>query len=260
MASFSRDCRPRRALTRSSGRDACVQYVPVGMPPRSLLDQLVVDMQDHLEEMEKMRVVLVDAYPCLATRSQGRRRRSRGRKVDRRCLDDEDEDDGTSDYLYSLDVTGFEPEELSVKVEGRKLTVSAKHDKKTEGTDGCVSHEFREVRKEVLLPGDANIEALACNFSAELGCLSIEAPRLVPKSVGERTIPITILKGDAGAAKRACRGRKRNRVLPPRRKRKRNRVLPPRRKRKRNRNRVLPPRRKELPSEKGARQFLAGML
>ncbi|XP_028591859.2 uncharacterized protein LOC114600188 [Podarcis muralis] len=204
MASFSRDCRPRRALARTSGRDSCVQYVPVGMPPRSLLDQLVVDMQNHLEEMEKMRVVLVDAYPCLATRREGRRRRSRGRKLDRRCLDDdEDEDDGTSDYLYSLDVTGFEPEELSVKVEGRKLTVSAKHDKKTEGTDGCVSHEFREVRKEVLLPGDANIEALACNFSSELGCLSIEAPRLVPKSVGERTIPITILKASdaAGTAK-----------------------------------------------------------
>ncbi|XP_034980348.2 heat shock protein 30C-like [Zootoca vivipara] len=202
MAGFSRDCRPRRALARSSCRDSCVQYVPVGMPPRSLLDQLVVDMQDHLDEMEKMRVVLVDAYPCLATRNEGRRRRSRGRKSHRRCLDDEDEDDGTSDYQYSLDVTGFEPEELSVKVEGRKLTVSGKHDKKTEGTDGCVSHEFREVRKEVLLPGDANIEALVCNFSTELGCLSIEAPRLVPKSVGERTVPITILKAsDAGTMK-----------------------------------------------------------
>ncbi|XP_061464125.1 heat shock protein 30C-like [Rhineura floridana] len=192
MAGYSRDSRFRssRATTRGYGRDS-VEYVPVGLPPRSLLDQLVVDMQNHLEEMEKMRVVLVDAYPCLSSWGSGGGRKTRGWKLDGK---EDDDDDGTSNYRFCLDVAGFAPEELGVKVEGRKLTVSAKHDKKTEGADGCVSHEYREVRKEILLPGDANLEALVCNFSPEVGRLRIEAPRLALQSTEERTIPITICR------------------------------------------------------------------
>lgn len=99
-----------------------------------------------------------------------------------------------SHRVLSLDVSGFQPEELTVRLEGRKLTVSGKHQQRSESADGCFSQEYRELHREVLLPEDTNLEAMACALTQE-GHLRIEAPRLAalppPK---ETTIPISISK------------------------------------------------------------------
>uniref|UniRef100_A0A8D2Q889 SHSP domain-containing protein n=1 Tax=Varanus komodoensis TaxID=61221 RepID=A0A8D2Q889_VARKO len=100
---------------------------------------------------------------------------------------------------FSLDVRGFSPEELTVKMDGRKLTVCGTHDARSESEDGCLSHEHREVRREVLLPEDVNLEAVACALSQD-GRLCIEAPRLSLPSAEERTIPITITRAQEAVA------------------------------------------------------------
>ncbi|XP_053101656.1 heat shock protein 30C-like [Hemicordylus capensis] len=208
MAGYSRDERPHlhhRTSRKSTWlyREPAVEYVPVGLPPKSLLDKLVCDMQVHLEEMERMRAVLVDAYPCLASSwvGSGGGARNRSSRYGGGSLAAEDEDDAggsssssSSNYRFAVSVAGFSPEELSVKLDGRKVTVSGKHTKKTE-EEGCVSHEYREVRKEVRLPDDANLDAVACTLAPEGGCLRIEAPRLTSPPAEERAIPITIRQG-----------------------------------------------------------------
>ncbi|KAJ6661454.1 hypothetical protein lerEdw1_014363 [Lerista edwardsae] len=174
------------------------EYIPVGMPPQSLLDQLVCDMQRHLEEMERVRTVLQDAYPSLASSAAAACPRpiggARGPRGPRKLSLDYDDSDDTSNYQFSVDVPGYAPEELSVKLEGRKVTVCGKRDQKTEAADGCVSRDYREVRKELRLPPDANLDAVTCMFSPEAGCLCIEAPRMAPPTSPERTIPISVHK------------------------------------------------------------------
>lgn len=171
------------------------EYIPVGMPPQSLLDQLVCDMQRHLEEMERVRGVLQDAYPSLA--AAGPRPLGagpRGARGSRKMSLDYDDSDEPGHYQFSVDVSGYAPEELSVKLEGRKVTVCGRRDQKTEAADGCVSRDYREVRKELRLPPDANLDAVTCMFSPEAGCLCIEAPRVAPPASPERTIPISVQK------------------------------------------------------------------
>ncbi|XP_042320013.1 heat shock protein 30C-like [Sceloporus undulatus] len=171
-----------------------VEYVPVGFPPRSLLDQLLGEMQGHLQEMERMRLVLTEAYPRLGCWMDPEPRRHQQQQPRWERIDMEPREGGGG-YRFSLEVAGFLPEEMAVKVNGRKLTVSAKHDKRSESADGCLSHEYREVRKELLLPDDANLQALTCCFSPDEGRLHLEAPRMALPPTEAKAIPITICKG-----------------------------------------------------------------
>lgn len=166
-----------RPCSREPAGAAVAELLP---PGPGLLDQLVEDLQSHLDEMEQMRIVLVDAYPP-RPRSQGR------------------PDDDT--YHFSLDVAGFGPQELAVKLVGRKLTVTGRHDRRTEAPDGCVSHEYREVRREIRLPADANLDGVACTFAPDGGRLCINAPRLAQlPPAEERSIPIAIRPASVAAA------------------------------------------------------------
>ncbi|XP_063156361.1 heat shock protein 30C-like [Candoia aspera] len=194
MASYSyRRSQPVRILQEPGqwafGREPEAGARRPGGPP-SLYSQLMGDMQSHLDEMDRLRVVLLDAYPLLALGEeagpagkgplQPRQPRARSR------------------HQLALDVGGFAPEELSVKLEGRKLTVLGKHEKEEAAEDGCVSREYREVRRELLLPADANLEAVTCALAPD-GQLRIEAPRL------ERTIRVTVERSPAEASEAAGR-------------------------------------------------------
>ncbi|KAL8181534.1 UNVERIFIED_CONTAM: hypothetical protein K2H54_005413 [Gekko kuhli] len=154
---------------------------------KKLLEQLLSDMQGHLDEMERLRAALLDAYPLFGARPQHARLGKAAR--------DEEEEEGGGPYRYSLDVAGFAPEEVSVQLQGRRLTVRAKHDRRSEAADGCVSHEYREVRKEVVLPGDADLEAVACALDG--GRLCVEAPRLALLDAEPRTIPVAVATAPA---------------------------------------------------------------
>ncbi|KAK9402860.1 heat shock protein beta-9 [Crotalus adamanteus] len=199
MSTFSRECRLR--LTRGAPRS--FECVSLGMPPQALLDQLVGDLQSHLEEMERLRVGLLDAYPRLSgwqssggggSGGLGTRRSGSSSGLPRL----EQSDDGRT-YYFSLEVGDFCPEELAVKVDGTKLTVCGRRDQRSEASDGCICHEVREVRRELLLPDDADLEALTCCLAPEAGRLRIEAPRLGSSPAWERTVPIPICRSDGAA-------------------------------------------------------------
>ncbi|XP_054840936.1 heat shock protein 30D-like [Eublepharis macularius] len=196
MARWSREERLRGSHPPPwmSGREA-IEYVPVRLPPHSLLDQLASHMQSHLEEIERMRAALDDPYPPLWAGRESCRTRVKGRPgtpVEAGPRGSSSSSDEGGSYRFSLDVAGFAPEELSVKLEGRRLTVRARREKKAEAADGCVSHEYREVRKEVLLPDDANLEAVACTLDGPRLC--VEAPRLALPPAEARTIPVTVAR------------------------------------------------------------------
>ncbi|XP_041029752.1 heat shock protein 30C-like [Carcharodon carcharias] len=98
-------------------------------------------------------------------------------------LSEDKEGDG---FSLSLDVQRFSPEELNVKVLGRKVLVTGKHEKKSDDSSGSSSYKYEEFRREFQLSEDVDAEALNCCLSQD-GRLKVQAPRLALPAVNERT-------------------------------------------------------------------------
>uniref|UniRef100_A0A8C4YJM7 SHSP domain-containing protein n=1 Tax=Gopherus evgoodei TaxID=1825980 RepID=A0A8C4YJM7_9SAUR len=167
-------------------------HLRLGPGPHSLWDQLVGDVQTHLDEMERMRHSLLLAYPLLCGEAEGSRtpRQSSQTLAEGAGKEPGSQAQGKERYQLSMDVSGFSPAELMVRVDGRKLTVTGKHEKKTESEAGVRSHEHREIRRETLLPEDVNVQAVLCSLSQD-GQLCIEAPRLALPAAQGRDVPIS---------------------------------------------------------------------
>ncbi|XP_069608513.1 heat shock protein 30C-like [Ranitomeya imitator] len=103
--------------------------------------------------------------------------------------------EGKENFELSLDVSGFSPEELTVRTEGRRLIVSGKYDKKKETENGGYFHEYKEWKREAELPQDVSPEDVVCSLSKD-GQLHFLAPRLALPAAEERSIPITQSPGD----------------------------------------------------------------
>uniref|UniRef100_H3ARJ3 SHSP domain-containing protein n=1 Tax=Latimeria chalumnae TaxID=7897 RepID=H3ARJ3_LATCH len=74
-----------------------------------------------------------------------------------------------------VDVRHFSPEELSVKVAGRKLQVVGKRERRVEDGRRAFYHS-EEFRKEYELPADVSPDLLTCSLSKE-GRLCIKVPQ-----------------------------------------------------------------------------------
>uniref|UniRef100_A0A803SXV1 SHSP domain-containing protein n=1 Tax=Anolis carolinensis TaxID=28377 RepID=A0A803SXV1_ANOCA len=108
---------------------------------------------------------------------------------------EEESDDGGRSLCYCLDLPGFLPEEVSVKVDGRRVFATGKQDRRGKGQDGCVSHELREMRKEMLLPSDADPSGMSCCFFPDEGRLRIQTPRVTSAPLAEkRSVAIAICR------------------------------------------------------------------
>ncbi|XP_041029616.1 heat shock protein beta-11-like [Carcharodon carcharias] len=101
------------------------------------------------------------------------------------------EDKEGDGFSLSLDVQRFSPEELNVKVLGRKVLVTGKHEKKSDDSSGSSSYKYEEFRREFQLPEDVDAEALNCCLSQD-GRLKVQAPRLALPAVNEQTVPVNI--------------------------------------------------------------------
>ncbi|XP_067869538.1 heat shock protein 30C-like [Heterodontus francisci] len=101
------------------------------------------------------------------------------------------EDKDGDGFSLSLNVQRFSPEELKVKVLGRKVLVTGTHEKKSDDGSGSYSYKYEEFRREFQLPEDVDAQALNCCLSQD-GWLKVQAPRLALPAVNERTIPINI--------------------------------------------------------------------
>ncbi|XP_053874806.1 heat shock protein 30C-like [Malaclemys terrapin pileata] len=167
----------------------------LGPGPHSLLAQLVGDVQTHLEEMERLRHSLLLASPLLRGEGEGRRPRPSSRSLAEGAgKEPGSQAQGKDKFQLSMDVSGFSPAELMVRVDGRKLTVRGKQEKKTASEAGVCSHEYREIRRETLLPEDVNVEAVLCSLSQD-GQLCIEAPHLALPAAEGRAVPISVCQG-----------------------------------------------------------------
>lgn len=94
-------------------------------------------------------------------------------------------------FVLSLGVQDFCPQELTVKVLGRKLLVTAAKETKNQDGKGSYSYKCQIFRKETDLPQEVKAEDITCTLTTE-GQLRIEAPwRSIP-AVEERTIPIQL--------------------------------------------------------------------
>ncbi|XP_078280816.1 heat shock protein beta-11-like [Rhinoraja longicauda] len=106
-------------------------------------------------------------------------------------VQEETVDKGGDGFSLSLDVMRFSPEELKVKILGRKVLVTGKQEKKSEDGSGSYSYKYEEFRREFQLPEDVDAEALNCCLSQD-GRLMVRAPRLALPAADERIVPITI--------------------------------------------------------------------
>ncbi|XP_073459298.1 heat shock protein 30D-like [Aquarana catesbeiana] len=96
---------------------------------------------------------------------------------------------GNGNFELSLDVDQVPPGALTVKTEGRKLIVTAKHDEKKETADGRIVHEHRELHREAELPEDVNPKDVLCSMSRD-GRLHFQAPRMALPAAENRIIPL----------------------------------------------------------------------
>lgn len=91
-------------------------------------------------------------------------------------------------FHVCMDVQQFSPDEISVKTNGRNITVEAKHEEK-EDEHGTISRHF--IRRFVL-PEQYRPEDVISSLSPD-GVLSVSAPKYEPlKNKNEREVPITI--------------------------------------------------------------------
>ncbi|KAM5134893.1 heat shock protein beta-11-like [Mantella aurantiaca] len=95
------------------------------------------------------------------------------------------------DFVLSLDIQDFSPQELTVKLLGNKLLVSGAKESKMDDGKGSFSYKCQIFRKEADLPQDVKAEDITCTVTSD-GHLQIQASRLPVPSVQERTVPIQL--------------------------------------------------------------------
>jgi len=88
----------------------------------------------------------------------------------------------------NVDCEGYEPSELTVKVADGYVTVSGKHESKSE--DGS-SHVTRQFKRKHSLPNNVNISAIDSKLSDDK-VLRIKAPLLAIEAPKDTSIPIAV--------------------------------------------------------------------
>uniref|UniRef100_A0A8B9BX66 SHSP domain-containing protein n=1 Tax=Anser brachyrhynchus TaxID=132585 RepID=A0A8B9BX66_9AVES len=94
-------------------------------------------------------------------------------------------------FSVCQDVKNFAPEELSVKVVGRKVVLVGQKETQNVDEKGSFSYKYEVLKREWDVPEEVDAEALSCSLSKE-GQLRIEAPRLALPAAPERNVPIQV--------------------------------------------------------------------
>ncbi|NWI12469.1 HSPBB protein, partial [Crypturellus soui] len=73
---------------------------------------------------------------------------------------------GSSDegFCVSQDVKDFAPEQLSVKVVGRKVVLLAQRETQSADAQGAFSYKYEVLKREWEVPREADAEALSCSL------------------------------------------------------------------------------------------------
>ncbi|NXJ69691.1 HSPBB protein, partial [Rostratula benghalensis] len=94
-------------------------------------------------------------------------------------------------FSVCQDVKDFTPEQLSVKVVGRKVVLVGQKETQNVDEKGSFSYKYEVLKREWDVPEEVDAEALRCSLSKE-GQLRIEAPRLALPAAPERNVPIQV--------------------------------------------------------------------
>ncbi|XP_053855926.1 heat shock protein beta-11-like [Vidua macroura] len=94
-------------------------------------------------------------------------------------------------FSVCQDVKNFAPEELSVKVVGRKVVLVGQKETQNVDEKGSFSYKYEVLKREWDVPEEVDAEALTCSLSKD-GQLRIEAPKLALPAAPERSVPIQV--------------------------------------------------------------------
>ncbi|NWT31234.1 HSPBB protein, partial [Cardinalis cardinalis] len=94
-------------------------------------------------------------------------------------------------FSVCQDVKNFAPEELSVKVVGRKVVLVGQKETQNVDEKGSFSYKYEVLKREWDVPEEVDAEALTCSLSKD-GQLLIEAPKLALPAAPERSVPIQV--------------------------------------------------------------------
>lgn len=130
---------------------------------------------------------------CPVLRAHGCRRKHRksgvllSRKGGCSSLEEARQSKEDKDFRVSLDVSHFQPEELTVKTTGNRVTIHGRHEEKQD-EHGYIERKFT---RTYLLPDDVDPETVKSSLSGD-GVLSIQAPK--KPTTTEKVVPIESLK------------------------------------------------------------------
>lgn len=82
-------------------------------------------------------------------------------------------------YRLAVDVHGYKPDELSVSVDGRTLTMTGKHEEKSQDGKHFVSRQFT---RSFVVPDQVDIDNLQSSLASDGRVLKVEAP-LRPEAI-----------------------------------------------------------------------------
>ena len=102
-----------------------------------------------------------------------------------RCVSDGELTEDESKYTISLSVPDFQPEEISCKVDGQELTISAEQESESEG-----HFSKRSISRHFTLPENASMDTLR-SFINDKGMLVVEADKVPASGAAKvRMIPV----------------------------------------------------------------------
>ncbi|KYO46669.1 heat shock protein beta-11-like [Alligator mississippiensis] len=108
-------------------------------------------------------------------------------------------------FTISQDIKGFAPEELTVKLVGKKVLLTGKKEMQSEDSKGSFSYKFEVFKREWDVPEGMDPNEVTCSISSE-GQLRIEAPHQALTATPERNVPIQITPVGCEAAVRSKEG------------------------------------------------------
>lgn len=155
-----------------------------------LIDRVMNDMEKQMQEMEKLTRAFFQASPLL-TWERDKRQAPQEEESSTAQTGADCKGQPAGKYQFSVDVAGFSPEEMTVKLDGRKVTVTAKRQRQSKTEEAGYWQEHQELRRETLLPLDVDLQAVTCSLSSG-GQLCIEAPCLASPATTAKAIPINM--------------------------------------------------------------------
>lgn len=99
----------------------------------------------------------------------------------------------------NLNVSGYKPEELAIDVNDGYMTVSGKHEEKSDDGRKFVSRSFSRTHS---LPKNVNMDGIKSSL-IDGKLLRVEAPLKAIEQPKERVVPINVTRGNKDAVKKA---------------------------------------------------------